>query len=121
MTFKLVVAGSRDFNNYEYARYILDHVLQHHLPDVEIVSGKARGGDKMGELYADERGLPVKDFPANWNQFGKSAGYRRNTEMADYIGFEGGCVCFWDGKSRGTKHMIDICLDKGIPLRVIHY
>jgi len=121
MTFKLVVAGSRDFNNYDLARNVLDHVLQHHLPNVEIVSGKARGGDKMGELYAAERGLPVMEFAAEWNRFGRSAGYRRNVEMADYVGHEGGCVCFWDGESRGTKHMIDISHEKGIPVRVIHY
>jgi hypothetical protein len=116
--FKVIVAGSRSFNNYELLRDNLDHLLVFKLPNVTIVSGTAKGADTLGEKYAVERNLELVEFPANWDKFGKSAGYRRNVEMAD---FSDGCVVFWDGVSKGTKHMIDIAEKKGLQLKVIKY
>lgn len=115
--FKLIIAGGRDFNDYDLLKSKLDRLLQNKT-DVEIVSGKARGADSLGERYAREMGYPIKEFPANWNKYGKSAGYIRNKEMAEYAD---GCVCFWDGDSKGTKHMIDLAEEKNISLRVIYY
>lgn len=86
--------------------------------DVEIVSGTARGADQLGERYAFERGLPVKQFPADWDQHGKSAGYIRNAQMAEYAD---AAVIFWDGTSRGSKHMIDLAKAKGLRVRVVKY
>jgi hypothetical protein len=116
--FKVIVAGSRNFSNYELLRDTLDRLLQNKLPNVTIVSGTANGADTLGEKYAVERNLELVEFPANWDKFGKSAGYRRNVEMAD---FSDGCVVFWDGVSKGTKHMIDIAEKKGLQLKVIKY
>lgn len=116
--FKVIVAGGREFNNYELLRAKLDWILQNKLPDVEIVSGAARGADSLGERYAEENNLGIHRKPADWDTYGKSAGYRRNAEMADYAD---GCVCFWDGKSRGTKHMIDLAKKKGIKCIVVNY
>jgi hypothetical protein len=86
--------------------------------DVEIVSGTAAGADTLGERYAQEKGYEVKKFPAQWDLYGKSAGYKRNQQMAEYAD---GLIAFWDGKSRGTKHMIDIATNKGLKVRVIRY
>ena len=114
--FKVIVAGSRDFRDYELLKRVLDHLLSHKaVEEVEIVSGTARGADEMGERFAKEKGYALKQFPADWDTFGKSAGYRRNSQMADYAD---ACVVFWDGKSRGTKHMIDLAEKTGLPLRV---
>jgi hypothetical protein len=81
----------------------------------EIVSGTARGVDSDGEYYASCRKLPVKRFFPDWDKHGKAAGYIRNREMGLYAD---ALVAVWDGKSRGTKHMIDIMegLDKPIHL-----
>lgn len=116
--FKVIVAGGRDFNDYELLKQTLDHILQKRLPDVEIVSGAAKGADSLGEKYAKENNLSLHRKPADWDAYGKSAGYRRNVEMADYAD---ACVCFWDGKSKGTKHMIDLAEKKGIQVRAINY
>lgn len=86
--------------------------------DVEIVSGTARGADQLGERYAFEHGFPVKHFPADWDQHGKSAGYIRNAQMAEYAD---AAVIFWDGMSRGSKHMIDLAKAKGLRVRVVKY
>jgi hypothetical protein len=97
--FKLIVAGSRSFNDYQLLKTKLDFYLSN-LQHVEIVSGTARGADQLGERYAREKGFSIKRFPADWS-LGKVAGYLRNKEMAEYAN---GLVAFWDGKSRGDEN-----------------
>lgn len=70
----------------------------------EVVSGAASGADALGEAWARQSGIPCKQFPADWSKFGKSAGPRRNVEMANYAD---ALIALWDGSSKGTKHMID--------------
>ena len=115
---KLIIAGGRYFNNYELLKEKVDYFLSNESGDIEIVSGKARGADSLGEKYAKEKGYTVKEFPAKWNEYGKRAGYLRNEEMALYATH---CVCFWDGKSKGTKHMIDLAKKSNLNLRVVSY
>jgi predicted Rossmann fold nucleotide-binding protein DprA/Smf involved in DNA uptake len=69
---KVIVAGTRTFNNYELLKNKLDEFLKD-IEDIEIVSGGARGADALGERYAKEKGYKVTYFPADWNRFGKSA------------------------------------------------
>ena len=83
---------------------------------IEIVSGCARGADSLGEKYATEKNYKLHKFPADWDRFGKSAGYRRNQEMAEFADM---VIAFWDGKSVGTKHMIDISKSKNKPCQII--
>ena len=122
--FKVVVAGSRGFNSYAYMEEALDQQIMEAMEeldvidDIEIVSGGAKGADKLGERYAKERGYSLKIFPAEWNKYGKSAGYKRNEQMADYADL---VIVFWDGESKGTKHMIDIADNKGIYLAINEY
>lgn len=125
---RLIIAGSRDFNDYgllkrEVDAFLFDEVVLNHYPDlteeiavIEIVSGGARGADKLGEKYADGRGLPVKVFKADWDGKGRGAGYIRNEEMAKYANY---CICFWNG-SKGTKHMIDLAKKHNLGLKVIN-
>ncbi len=114
---KLIIAGSRDFNDYELLKSKLDKVKKHY-GEFEVVSGKARGADSLGERYARENNLPIVEFPADWDKNGKSAGYIRNAEMADYAD---GCVVFWDGVSKGTQHMINLAKEKEIQLAIVKY
>jgi hypothetical protein len=116
---RLIIAGGRDFNDYELLKEKVDYILSNKPKDnIEIVSGTARGADILGERYAKEKGYKIMEFPAKWGQYGKSAGYKRNEEMANYASH---CVCFWDGESKGTKHMIDIAKRERLNLRVIKY
>lgn len=116
--YKVIVAGSRTFNDYLLLEEKLDRILSKRLPDVEIVLGTADGADRQGELYANKNKLPIKRFPADWNTHGKKAGYLRNLEMAKYAD---ACIVFWNGTSKGTKHMIDIANKHNLPLRIIRY
>ena len=116
---KIIVAGTRTFNNYQALRYILDTFIDAlEDTDIEIVSGGARGADALGEKYAAEHSLPLKIFPAKWDQYGKRAGYLRNAQMADYADI---LVAFWDGKSKGTQHMINLAEHKGLDVYCFNY
>jgi len=119
--FKLIVAGSRGFNNYGFLKERLDYYLSKIEDEIEIVSGTARGADKLGERYAEERGYLIKRMPADWGKYGLRAGYIRNEEMAMYAAPDGGCVCFWDGISSGTGHMIDLARKHKLKVKVIKF
>lgn len=112
---KVIIAGSRDFNDYKLLKEKCDLILSDY-NDIEIVSGLARGADKLGERYARENKYLIKPFPADWNKYGISAGYIRNEEMAKYGDF---LIAFWDTKSSGTKHMIDLAKQYGLKRMVI--
>lgn len=81
----------------------------------EVVTGKARGVDTLGEHYAKENNLPLHEYPADWNKHGKRAGYLRNVEMGEVAQ---ALLAIWDGQSPGTKHMIDIARKKGLHVYV---
>lgn len=116
--FKVIIAGCRDFNNYPLLKEKCQYFLQNKLPNVVIISGGATGADSLGEQYAKEMGLELIVKPADWEQYGKSAGPRRNREMAEIAD---GLIAFWDGKSRGTKNMIETATQMGLLVRVITY
>ena len=114
---KVIIAGSRDFNNYEMLESKVSHLLSLVKPeDTEVVSGGCRGVDKLGERYAKEHGIKVKVFPAFWHTYGKSAGPRRNKQMAEY---GDALIAFWDHKSKGTANMIAEAREHGLIVRVI--
>jgi hypothetical protein len=114
---KIIVAGSRNFNDYNLLKENLDFLIQGR-KETEIVSGTAKGADLLGERYAREEGFFIKRFPADWNKYGKKAGYIRNEEMAKYAD---ACVCFWDGSSRGTESMINLAKKHNLRTIVINY
>lgn len=115
---RIIVAGGRDFNDYSILYLELNKLLEFYCGDIEIVSGTAKGADRLGEVFARNEGLPVHRFPANWDLHGKSAGYKRNVLMAENAEV---LLAFWDGESKGTKHMIDIATSKGLKVNVVNY
>ena len=105
------------FNNYQLLKEKVEELTQNHVVN-QVICGEATGADSLGKKWAEEKGISVNSMPADWGKFGKSAGFRRNTEMADCATH---LIAFWDGKSKGTKHMIDIMKKKGLPFRVVRY
>ena len=114
---KVIIAGSRDFDDYEMLRKYCDFLLQSQT-DIEVVSGTAKGADQLGEKYATERGYKIKRFPADWDKHGKAAGYIRNEEMAKYAD---SLIAFWNGNSKGTEHMINLATKYKLNIRVCNY
>lgn len=96
---KVGVIGSRGFDDYDLLAKMLSRI------DITLlVSGGADGADYLGELYADKNKIPKKIFHPDWKQFGKQAGFIRNT---DIINESEMIIAFWDKKSKGTKDSID--------------
>ena len=116
--FKVIIAGGRDFSDYDLLKVKMNRILSNIADEIVVISGTARGADSLGEKYATEMGYKLEKYPANWNKYGKRAGYLRNEQMADVAH---ACVCFWDSKSKGTKHMIDLANEKKLKLRVVKY
>jgi hypothetical protein len=118
--FKLIVAGGRSFVN----RQLMDESINQtiaELPDqysVSIVSGMAKGADQLGHEWALQNKCKVYKYYADWDTYGKRAGYLRNQQMCDVAD---GLLAFWDGISKGTLHMITIARNKGIYVRVVRY
>jgi hypothetical protein len=111
---RVIVAGSRDNvsqadigNAIEASGWVKEITV--------VVSGAARGADRMGENWAKRNGITIDSRPANWDKHGKSAGYKRNQEMADNAD---ALIAVWDGVSRGTGHMVDIAKAKKLPVFV---
>lgn len=109
---RVIIAGSRNVESYET---VAQAVSCSGLRITEVVSGNARGVDRLGELWARKHGIPVRRFLADWDRLGKSAGYRRNEEMGRYAD---ALIACWDGVSKGTKHMIDFMRRLGKPVHV---
>jgi len=114
---KVIIAGGRDFDDFNKLCKVCDEFLQNH-SNIEIVSGAYKGADLLGERYAAERNYPIKQFPADWKRYRKSAGHKRNAEMAAYADV---LIAFWDGKSKGTKHMIELATQTGLKVNVFYF
>lgn len=103
---KVIVAGGRDFTNYalvEEAIKISGFEIS------QIVSGKAKGVDTLGEVWALANNIHVEAFPADWSQHGRAAGPIRNKQMAEYAD---ALIAIWDGESKGTANMIQQARNK---------
>lgn len=124
-TFYLLIAGPRDYTDYQTFCQVADYILQEKVSQgyiIEIVSGGAKGADKMAEKYAKERGFLLTVMEADWKSYGNMAGHIRNREMHKYINTkkERGCLCFWSTKnrSRGTRGNFELALVKKIQIAV---
>ena len=119
---KLIIAGGRDFTNSSaVAKQIGLIVKREGLkgPDqITVISGCARGADTVGAQVARKNNITVIEYPAQWDTYGKSAGYRRNEQMAKAATH---LLAFWDGNSRGTAHMIEYARKCGLDVTVSHY
>jgi len=119
---KVIIAGSRSIKDKVWVLNNIDDLMLHipyenyaAIPTSEVVCGMAEGPDSFGKEWAERNNIKVSCWPADWNKYGKSAGAIRNKEMGDYAD---ALVAFWDGKSRGTKHMIDYILEIGKEVHV---
>ena len=122
--FAILIAGTRTYDDYEQFKNIVDSALVNHTPEnTVIISGGATGADCLAERYAKERNIEIIIMPADWDKYGKSAGPTRNRAMhVKLSGYENrGCLCFWDGKSKGTYHNFKLAKEFNTPLKVFGY
>lgn len=109
-TIRVIIAGTRTFTDYRRMLLVLSKALGHTPRDqLEIISGGARGTDALAKEFAKRNHLAYTEFPANWDMLKKKAGPIRNKQMAEYASQlpDSMLIAFWDGKSPGTKNMIE--------------
>lgn len=132
---KVIIAGSRSFTDYNFLETTMNKLFG---TPIIVVSGCAKGADTMGEQWAKSKGYEIEKHPADWknlnvpncrikhNQHGAYnalAGHNRNMEMLEAVknNHDRGCVvAFWDGKSAGTKNMIEIAEKANIPVIIVN-
>ena len=107
---RTIIAGSRSITNYDVVNKA---TIDSKFDITEVISGTARGVDQIGELWAKNNNIPVEKHPADWDKYGKSAGYIRNEEMAKC---SDALIAIWDGESKGTKHMLDLAVKHGLKI-----
>ena len=109
---KIIIAGTRTFTDYEFLKKAIQ---ESGIQITQVISGGARGVDALGERYAKEMNIPCRIVSANWDQFGKAAGYIRNENMAKIAE---GLIAIWDGESKGTRNMINIAKERSLKVFV---
>jgi len=113
---RILICGGRDYNYYSDLLIAMDDIVKHINPDdITIISGHARGADKLGEKWAMSRDLSIETYPALWDIYGKSAGFKRNIQMLDtkpdlVVAFPGG---------NGTAHTVRNAKQRGIDVMEI--
>lgn len=125
---RVIIAGTRDYQDKIEFYSIMDYIRSTFPvfqtdPIREIVSGHAKGVDRLGEEYANKYQIPLVHFLPNWEQDGKKAGPIRNRHMAEYTSQipNGTLIAFWDDKSKGTKAMITYAKKKKLNCFIYHY
>lgn len=113
--FRVIIAGSRTFTDYAAVKEHLDKIFSKRKP-TSIVCGETKGADMLGRRYAEEHKIKIDSYPADWQKYGKQAGYIRNEQMAANAD---ALVAFHMNDSAGTKHMISTAKQCGLQVRVI--
>ena len=109
---RTIIAGSRSVQEY---KHVINAVAQADWVPTVILSGTARGADVLGELWAINNSVELEKYPADWELYGKKAGFLRNVKMARHAD---ALIALWDGTSSGTAHMIDIANDYNLDIYV---
>ncbi|SFH76130.1 Protein of unknown function [Pseudobutyrivibrio sp. OR37] len=123
MLYRIIIAGGRDFNNKVlFSEEVNKIVKELGIDNIEIISGHSSGADSLAELYAKKHNISLKIFPAEWKKYGKAAGPIRNKQMLDYsLEEQSVLIAFWNGRSKGTRNMIERAKNEKTDIRIIHY
>jgi hypothetical protein len=109
---KTIIAGSRSINDYKVVKKA---IVESGFQITEVVSGGAKGVDRLGERWARENRIPIQTFLPDWIRQGKSAGIIRNIDMA---GYADALIAIWDGVSKGTAQMIESAKLRGLKIYI---
>lgn len=117
---RVIIAGGRDYKNYNFVKEQLDELWSKHLElkELTILNGMASGVDSLAYKWAKERNFTIEEYPAQWNRYGKAAGPMRNRQMAEKADV---LIAFWDGHSPGTQNMIEEARAKKLKIKIIGY
>lgn len=115
MRYRVLITGSRDWADGEAIRFELAGLALQHGSDLTVVHGACpKGADRLADDVAKDLGLHVERHPAEWDRFGKSAGFRRNQVMV--LAGADLCLAFIRNGSRGATHTANLADEAGIPV-----
>ena len=120
---RILVCGSRTFDDATIVAYYLGRVSAFYESNIMIIEGEAKGADLLAREWAVATGKVFEPYPADWERYGKRAGFLRNTQMLEE-GRPDRLVAFVDkplAESKGTKMMVDIARTAGVPCRVVEH
>jgi hypothetical protein len=132
---KLIIAGTRSFSDKKLLfKKVIEFIKENNPTSITVISGMAQGADLLGKEFALYYGTGLIKMPAKWNDlncpqvhikynksgkpYNSAAGYIRNEEMAKIATH---CIVFWDGKSKGTKNMIELANKYELKLKTVRY
>lgn len=120
---RLIIAGSRIFNDYKILKCETTSFIEQlkskgllENDEVIIVSGGAKGADKLGERYAKEHGYKCEIYFPDWSE-GNKAGILRNIVMGDT---SDACIVFIVNDSKGSQHMANYAVKKGLFTKLVN-
>ena len=114
---KLLICGSRNITDAPYIFSKINKCIEENqFKNITIIEGEARGVDRAAKQWATRYNCPIESYPANWDEYGKAAGYIRNEIMVKACDF---CLIIWDGKSNGTRSDIQLCKKYKKPYKLI--
>lgn len=117
----MLIVGSRTFTDYDVLNGVCQILGNNN--KLHVVSGGATGADSLAEVFAKNTNSKFTKIPADWNKYGKRAGYIRNREMHKFISqYEHRlCIAFWDGISKGTAHNFDLANEFDTPIFIYNF
>ena len=116
---KVLICGSRGFNDYVLMKVQIMKLLDRFGTTITIISGGAKGADKLAEDVAKQLGISITILEPDWDKHGKGAGMIRNNAMLDMK--PNIVLAFWDGNSKGTKHTISEARKRKIEVHLVQY
>lgn len=118
MSIRLLITGSRSWDNIHYIRSTFMSLAVDFGDDITLVSGACpTGADRLGEIVAAELGWEIERYPADWNTYGKRAGFVRNSQMIDTS--PDMVVGFVRNKSKGASMTVTLGKNRGL-LTFVH-
>lgn len=116
---KIAIIGSRKFNNYKLLKDFMEAFIDKYIPDMpHIVSGGAKGADRLAHNFAKNKGYPITIFYPNYDLHGRSAPLKRNYKIIEHSDV---VIAFWDGESKGTYHSIKAAKSANKEIVVYNY
>lgn len=109
---RIIVCGGLDYQHEHTVNAILTKIKEKY-PDLAIIEGGARGADRLARQWADKNDVICYTERADWETYGKRAGWMRNQRMIDR--FKPQAVVAFPG-NKGTRDMVRRAHEAGIPV-----
>lgn len=118
--YRVIVAGSRSFNNYDLFKEKCDYYLsvKRNTHNIIILCGTSRTIADFIHKYSYDRSIVIEPYDADWKRYGQDAGYKSNEEMINHAD---ALIAFWDGSGTMTGALINSAKEKGLKIAIVKY